>query len=480
MDATLIDRKRQSALAKSKVLYSELERWRIDSERGAPLEKHNSQIRRVAARLRGLLGNIDVELNAESLDILSQGRAIEEKLLTAHVIWEFFRSKFVQRLDGNLREYLRVCDELAWACYEPVRQQFLAQPANAQSATAVKEPPLVFLNGGWSPFALGRDSAFQVERVAGGWLAQQDFRRIVESLPVPLIGVPWYQVAHLPDAVVIAHEVGHIVEWDFHLTPDLTAALDTAQIAGSPEAWRAWRPEVFADLFGCLALGPAFAATLMDFLAQDKARLDADKRNVDAWGAYPPAWLRAKLMIETLRLLGADVSELGQRHFALFGEPKSNLEFGIDAGTVARALLECRCSTMLTPPDRGARAPCVRELLPPLSRNPTCVARSIMSEYQVYSEDARVLIAAARHAWEIDPSRYLAADRDRQICSLIPSPPGTRGTPKANIDARETEEQETGVHWLDDLYAEAARTTWSSRTGIDSTRSLTAGSPSTT
>ena len=84
---------------------------------------------------------------------------------------------------------------------------------------------MVFLNGGWSPFEMSRGIAYEPEMVDDEEFPRQRYRAILDDLPFPVIGVPWYQVRHLPDAVLLGHEVGHTVEDDFRLTKRLKSLL---------------------------------------------------------------------------------------------------------------------------------------------------------------------------------------------------------------------------------------------------------------
>ena len=445
--ATFIERRIAEARVRAKALGAELASWRDASEAGKPLEKHHSQIRRIAAILQGLLDRVTNELDASAPTALARIRGNEERLLTAHTIWEFFRSKLAQRLDASFGDYLRVCDDLAWNCYAPASEKFQGRAANVNASSGRKEPPLVFLNAGWSPFAMGRDAAFQVDRVAGGWLAQEEFRSAVERLPVPLIGLPWYQVAHLPDVLVTAHEVGHIVEWDFGLRADLLKAIDgTGRPADRAEAWAAWQPEVFADLYGCLACGPAFAASLIDFFAVDVAKVTAEQRKGPEWGAYPPTWLRAQLLATAVRELGftQDADGLAARWKEIYGEPSHNTEFASDVAPVAKALLDCQCESL------GVS---VRHILPGFAVNDRAVAQNLARNYPPGTENTRILLAAARWLWESDPEAYAANKQDARIRSLVQVPPGTRrGSTADELPTREESDRETGDALFDSLF----------------------------
>jgi hypothetical protein len=278
-------------------LESELAQWRELSEEGKPLQKHHSQIQRITAWIATMA---------------KAGRNVlrDETLLQAHTIWDFFRTKIALRLDPWCGDHLRACDEFAWACYEPPQQayrQWLSSVDRQAEADRIKEPPLVFLNGGWSPFAVSRRVAFRREYWGERWpkASKESLEETIDRFPLPLVGAPWSQVAHLPEALVIGHEMGHVVEVDFNLLPLLQTALLSVNVAPEHvDAWAAWLREIFADYYGCLTGGAMFAGALLDFLDGNNVTQSSGSPQPGAWGLYPPPWLRAELIVRTLEELG--------------------------------------------------------------------------------------------------------------------------------------------------------------------------------
>jgi hypothetical protein len=178
----------------------------------------------------------------------------------------------------------------------------------------------VFPNGRWSPFARSREDAYELDEATGNERALDGFESILQTLPVPLVGIPWYQLAHLPDAVFIGHEVGHLVEHDFELEEQLQAVLGAAlpekgHDAVPEERRRAWilrwRSEVFADAYGVLTTGPAFRNPP----GSPRRRQDTDRGGgaagsetpgQSAWSDYPTRALRASLVCEAVAQLDGD------------------------------------------------------------------------------------------------------------------------------------------------------------------------------
>jgi len=296
----------QQKLASLKV---EFENWRNESKALRPLEKHQSQIHRVTLQLEELNKQLQLALDQlpeTGTEVLNKARDLELAILESHRVWEFFRSKLSLRSIEWFNKYLIAADELAWECYSAAQSKL---DPNYLAREKVKEPPLVFFNGGSSPFTMPRNYAFEAEAVPGESIESKQVIAILRALPIPVIGVPWFQIQHLPEILVVAHEVGHDVESDFELTSDLTAAVDKAMDAahvdaGRQAAWRAWLGEIFADIYGVLSCGPGFVQSVIDFLATDLDQTTRAVRIAPDWGLYPTDYLRVLVNIEALDAIG--------------------------------------------------------------------------------------------------------------------------------------------------------------------------------
>lgn len=276
---------------------SDFAHWSGETAEGSPLCKHHNQMGRLTEQLRGMTGRIDEELRAiaqDGDDVLRQCRRLQKRILEVHRIWDYFRSKFGQRYVSWYQGYLDAAGEFAWLCYEPAVHLKKAQP-------------LVFMNGDFSPFMLDRSSHFSPERAEG----EQSplYLRFVAALPVPVIGLPWYQVAHLADMVLIAHEVGHALWTDLGLEGDadahlVAAAKSSALPRDRREAWTRWLPEVFADLYAVHVAGPAYVAALADLLAEAPDAVEAEFSAPPENAAHPPASLRIAIATKALERNG--------------------------------------------------------------------------------------------------------------------------------------------------------------------------------
>lgn len=320
--------------AKLKSLDGELRHWEeLTNEETTGMRRHHSQIARLATVFGSLTQHVRAEIEKTPAEtaLLERVESWENEILAAHAIWEVFRSKFVLREDELFRDVLSACDDLLWACYGPAMARFSPDR---------KGPPLVYFTATWSPFATMRDSNFQneVRGGSGGMLSDERFVEVIRRLPIPLVSLPWYHAYHLPGALILAHEAGHIVESDFELTRDIADAIDGAAL-DNPTIWARWNAEIFADLYGCLMMGPPFVSAMMDLLSIAPRSVQNEIRKS---GKYPTRALRVELMIEALSQLGhaAPASRLRSEWQDTYGPMLTMTELVRDIPKVVRAL--CR------------------------------------------------------------------------------------------------------------------------------------------
>ncbi|SFR29081.1 hypothetical protein SAMN04488564_1175 [Lentzea waywayandensis] len=369
---------------------ADFECWLEETADGKPLRKHNSQVRRLTEQLRGLVDVISAEMDAIPADgdeVLRQCRKVQRRVLEVHRIWDYYRSKLGQRYVSWYQQYLAAADEFTWECYR-LGAEHLG-----------KDTALVFLNGDFSPFTLDRGRQFTPERAGG----QQsiEYLRFVTELPVPVIGLPWYQLAHLADMVLVAHEVGHVVWTDLKLGSEAETHLlgAVADLPGDRrDAWLYWGPEVFADLYGVLAAGPAYASALADLLAADPDKVRAEFPPESAANDHPPASLRIALVTKALRHNGF-VEAADTRAAAWQENYPSSDPYLDDVDLVVPALLDgayegFQGATML----ERVRFSQEQERQAALTAHAAAVGQSL-----THTEDVRALVAAARLAFDRVP-----------------------------------------------------------------------------
>ena len=376
---TLAERKKAELTRKLANLEADFRYWEELSAHA--LEKHYTQVRAVLLPLRVLHKRIEDDLNEKSGDeLLGVSRKATQLILGVHRIWEFFRPKFAQRLDPAYTAFLEIADEFAWLCYQSV-------------PTPNKRPPLVFLNSGDSPFVLRRESRYEAGPARES-MEDASFKEVLDKLPFPVIGVPWHEIEYLPEMVVIGHEVGHAVERDLNLTKRLDEAVK-ACLKEKDRAiyWNNWQGELFADAYGCLATGPAFAAGLADFVASSPEKL---KAGAPALRGYPPTLLRIEFNMQVLMQAGCATSIPGWDEAYPF--PAGLDDFRPEAAAIARALV-------------GTDGP-LAGLITFTGDDWTTAsgfAKSIVQGRRWEGapiKNLRVLVAAMRRAYELDPPAF--------------------------------------------------------------------------
>lgn len=407
---------------KLKSLALEFDMWRNSSRADKLLEKHHSQIRRITNQVEGYQSVIQEQLDlltSDADEVFSKSRDLEKQILELHRIWEFFRNKFVLRNVPWFNAYLIAADEFAWVCYEAAQTRVPA--SNISQRQHLKEPPLVFFNGGSSPFSMPRKLAYRAEDIPREGLKTEKFFELISDLPVPLIGIPWFQIQYLPDAVVIGHEVGHIVRDDFGLVSRTESLLANGMSKAPvhPErqaAWSAWLDEIFADLYGTLATGPAFVRSLMNSLAKDSNTITSEKRTSANWGTYPPGYLRVLVNIEVLVKLGfqSEAEELKTAWQGVFTSQHAMSDFEEDIDNILESLLA-------GPYPEFGNIPLTDVLVfsQPNNARTKKAAESLLSGGKLLNLDVRELYAAANLAFAREPTTYLDRDIQRLVVDKI-------------------------------------------------------------
>jgi hypothetical protein len=329
---TLVNGRARAMTQKQTALSRSLEAWLAatagqGTKKDPAYEIHYVQTREVDQMLAGLKSMTAMSVAAADANNALRRKAenIETTMLATCQVWEFFRSRFAQRLDPALSLFLRIADELAWQCYRPIRDFVFAGSARC------KAPPLVYLNSVWSPFTVVRDRQYQAESVPQAFLRDADFNTALSRMPFPVIAVPWYQTVYLPDAISICHEVGHSIEADFGLEKAIAAAVAAAIPDGDRrELWTQRGSELFADYFACLAVGEAYPWALANILLAD-----ADILLDTSDAKYPSRFARLLFNARVLERIGfAD----GAKRVSDAWEPLADAA-DVDAAEVAEARL---------------------------------------------------------------------------------------------------------------------------------------------
>ena len=401
---TFAVRKRAELFAKLGAIKAELTYWGELSAAKGPLEKHHTQVRAVSDRLSPLISRVGADIDVA--DVEESWARLETQVLDLHRIWGYFRDKFIQRQIAEFSRYLALADEFAWACYDPAQKAAIA--AGTVEPPDVREPPLTFLTNSDSPFSVSRQTTYQWAQGPDAPMSREA-RKVTNRLPLPVIGLPWFQLRHLPEALVIGHEVGHVVHRELigaDLPSELVKAALPSPLWSDPDraTWAGWANEAFADAYGALCGGPSYRSVLSDFLGAEHPVAD----RTDA--AHPPPDVRIRLVDAVL------TAPSGQ------GEPPSRDGDPTGAVAVARALVAGPYPRLTKNGRLDAVIGCAEQR--DLGHQP----KDLLNGFKPETRDIRTLLAVAARAFLDDPERYAQTGVAERVLDRARSiqQPGTR------------------------------------------------------
>ncbi|MFN8465208.1 MAG: hypothetical protein U0X20_06635 [Caldilineaceae bacterium] len=365
-------------------LLEEFDFWRNNSRPNTDFAKNQTQILRITGEIKAYLDDKRQQTEQEP-DLLERQAQRNGGLLYANYVWAYFRTKFAQRRVDAFTGVLGCTDEYAWECYSPARR--CAEAAGKIAGDKIKEPPLTFFDSDVTPYMRGRRSLYTPEGVGKLQTEFEGLKATLAALPVPLVSLPWLQVGHLPAAVAIAHEIGHVVEHDFELQDAYQAAIAALPLKDRGSAWAAWESEMFADVYGCLCAGPAYVLTLIDFLAGPQHEVGYEPVDLADPGDYPPRKVRIAFNLDVLAALGIDDAGAAALWQGAYGEPAPPApDYGPlydDATKVAAALLDTQL------PVFGGQAIRAVTDLPAEDKHSTRQWRGIVVEWQGSEEERK-------------------------------------------------------------------------------------------
>ena len=388
--------------------------WRARVER-PEWGTHYSQVHAATRLLEGLRDGLKTTLDTgkDATGKITDLSLLEPLVLSAWRVWEAFRGRLSQRQEEMFRAGLQAADELAWS----VRKPF----AEVLGGALPKEPALCYLNGAVSPTALVRGVPFAEEAVRGE-AVHIEARQLLESLPVPLISLPWTEVFHAPSMVSIAHETGHVLEIDAKLEGSLPGVVAKA---ANDSNWKPWAKEIFADHIAMRACGRGFVAFLADLLAPLK------KRGVRPMPAYPDYDTRMELCFAALADMGhvQQADELRQEWKNMSGAVKPSPL--TDAVVKALAQMKVGGKTLSEVIHFSAdhdRA--VQRIMQDLRQNPS----------RVSEQPATLIAAAAACLFHEEPEYFddLSRTQDIQQVMLRAAGPTSRRRAGRRVDLRRT------------------------------------------
>lgn len=390
-----------------------------------PFARHQSQVLRLADFFEGVGEALAAEIAALGEDAgFETARAISKKILQGHALWSYFRDKLLFRYSPQLEPCLLAADELAWATIEPL---VAARRAAAGSGFS-KVPPLIYLGPALSPLVYPREWSLSGQILG---VADELFASLVQRAPFSVVSLPFYQTRHLPELLVLAHEMGHVADFDLGLSTALDAALenipDSAVPADHKEAWRRCRVEAFADVFGAAACRAAFCRTMASFLADDPQKIAGEKIDLTKKSKYlyPTVYLRVLLALEVLRGKDGALPEAARQvetaWRAAYGSKHHHQDYEADLPAIVAAFLDTPMTEL-----SGKTLRSVSGLPASADADAAKIARSMLD--QGYpppaKQDPRILTAAAALAFYRDPQRYAAKEIETMVLESLAADAG--------------------------------------------------------
>lgn len=401
-----------------------------------PFTRHQSQVLRLAAFFEGVGAALAAEIAALGEDAsFETARAISKKILQGHALWSYFRDKLLFRYSRHLQSCLLVADELGWACIKAL----LAARQEAAGSAVSKVPPLIYLGPSLSPFVFPREWSLSGQILD---VSDEIFAGLIRQAPFSVVSLPYYQTRHLPEILVLAHEMGHVADFDLGLSTALDAALesipDSAVPAAHKEIWRRCRVEAFADVFGAAAGRAAFCRTMASFLADDPQKIASERIDLGKRSKYlyPTAYLRVLLTLEVLRgkdgALPEEARKVETSWRATYGSVHHHQEYEADLPAIVAAFLDNPLAEL-----NGKTLRSLAGLPASADAEAAKIAQKMLDHRYPpdAKKDPRILAAAAALAFYRDPQRYAQNEIEAMVLERFKEDAGNTPRSAENIAA---------------------------------------------
>jgi hypothetical protein len=305
MEAELWSGSGPRRIARSRALIDglsrEIDRWlaaRRDDPQFARFANHFGVLEvvlgRMLEKLAAVLPSAD-SIRATSGEVYERCRAVDESLLTVRRTYEWYATKYDQRLDEDDRPALLAADEIVRSCWRGPFEVLRRDPPTG---------PLAFLDTRFDACATSRNAVPTDLRAP----ADSPVVDLVNDLPVPTIALPAWATSEAWWLALAAHETGHHIQKD--LVPGLEATTRRAlmgavgdELAGD---WSHWGQETFADAYSVLMIGRAATWPVADLQHASARQLTKTPEDGDR---YPPAAVRLALLGECVAYAGAGAGE---------------------------------------------------------------------------------------------------------------------------------------------------------------------------
>jgi hypothetical protein len=285
----------------------EFDSWLLKRRQKDELEQYKTQLDALQALFDRALTAAQsylqqINLKQHPTDVYGECYLLDLRLLWLQRVWRFFREKFDQRDDPELGKLLKAADEVVWSCHRQAFEQAALLGIDYTPCPA----PLPYVEPNYSPEAILSDLVPQTLKleVDGQYLSEYLSRLPVSvvRLPPGCVRGPWW-------LVLIAHEVGHTVQFrllkEFKLVNEFRKVVrksiaDQGGNANEEAAWSGYSNEIFADIFSVLAAGPWAVRAMAELELKSHASMIKPRTG------YPLVPVRLKLLLETARQYGMD------------------------------------------------------------------------------------------------------------------------------------------------------------------------------
>lgn len=289
--------------------------------------RHDSQLKAIKGEIDGAAQIINNGLNEVDLtetvgSVYAKCAQHDRQFVWLWRVFDFFRERFAQRdVEGSPTEkVLRAADDVIWSCYRPFFKDDRREP-----------PPLPYVEAGYSPAALRRDQTPGSLVKRGKEL--DPLRECLKRMPIPLLQLPPVGLNSVWALALIGHEVGHFIQPavsdDFVSVFRSIVEEAAREVKGcddeEAERWGDWSPEIFADWYYTVTMGPWAVWVMGQFELADEAKM------LEQRDGYPSRVSRMALLAAlTDRYLPGDDAQPGAGARML-------LNLGIDTEAAARA-----------------------------------------------------------------------------------------------------------------------------------------------
>lgn len=270
------------------------------------LKQYRTQLNAIKRLLEGAVNYLQQQLDALDLnmttgDFYEECRLFDLRVIWLRKVWQFYKDKFDQRDDDNLRLILKAADEVVWSCYREVVNRAASNAVEFKQGPA----PLPFIEDSYSPESFPSELVpYDLKPSETGFL-----QNLISRLPIPLVSLPQSCVNAPWWLVYVGHEIGHHVQYSFideqqfiklFQTQVKDAVTNNGGVGDDADKWGRWSKEIFADIFSIMMMGQWAVWAMVDF------ELKKPNEMLVRRPQYPSPIVRLALLAHAADRLGLD------------------------------------------------------------------------------------------------------------------------------------------------------------------------------